>query len=334
MPEVDDFFGTLELPRILSVLEADYQQELVGERLLATPQHYAYLKISEGCNRTCAFCAIPLMRGKHVSRPIEELVAESTKLAQSGVKELILIAQELTYYGLDIYKKRMLAELLERLSEIDGIEWIRLHYAYPTKFPLDILPVIRDNPKVCKYLDIPLQHISDPMLAAMKRQITQQEMRELIQQIRTQAPGIAIRTSMIVGFPGETEADFQELLDFLSEVRFERVGVFTYSHEENTAAHELEDALSDDEKEQRAQRLIEHQMEISLEKNEEMIGNTYKVLIDRYEAGRYIGRTEYDSVEVDNEVIVHTDEDLQIGNFYPVKIHTAYEYDLEGEVVF
>ncbi len=333
MPEVDDFFGTLELPRILDVLDADYKQELVGERLLATPQHYAYLKISEGCNRTCAFCAIPLMRGKHVSRPIEELVVEATKLAKSGVKELILIAQELTYYGLDIYKKRMLSDLLEKLSEVEGIEWIRLHYAYPTKFPLDILEVIRETPKICNYLDIPLQHISDKMLKSMKRQITRNEMLELIKEIRHQAPGIAIRTSMIVGFPGETEEDFQELLDFLTEVRFERVGVFTYSHEENTAAFDLEDTLSDDEKEERAQRLIEHQQEISLEKNEEMIGNTYKVLIDRYEAGRYIGRTEYDSVEVDNEVIVHSDEDLDIGQFYQVKINTAYEYDLVGEVI-
>ncbi len=334
MPEVDDFFGTMELPRILKVLEADYKKELVGERLLSTPQHYAYLKISEGCNRTCAFCAIPLMRGKHVSKPIEELVIETEKLAKSGVKELILIAQELTYYGLDIYKKRMLAELLEKLSEVEGIEWIRLHYAYPTKFPRDILPVISNNPKVCNYLDIPLQHASDNMLTSMKRQITKAEMRDLISEIREKTPDIAIRTSMIVGFPGETDEDFQELLDFLTEIEFERVGVFTYSHEENTAAHDLEDDVPQDVKETRAQQLIQHQMEISMEKNEAMIGKTYKVLIDRQEAGRYIGRTEYDSVEVDNEVIVHSESPLEIGNFYTVKIDAAYEYDLEGEVVF
>ncbi len=334
MPEVDDFFGTMELPRILEVLEADYQKELIGERLLATPQHYAYLKISEGCNRTCAFCAIPLMRGKHVSVPIEKVVQEAQKLASMGVRELILIAQELTYYGLDIYKERRLNQLLTALSEVEGIEWIRLHYAYPTKFPTDVLPMMHSNPKVCNYLDIPLQHASDHILQRMRRQTTRAETEKLISTIREQAPDTAIRTSMIVGFPGETEADFEELLDFLTEIKFERVGVFTYSHEENTAAYELEDDVPQEVKEERAQRLIQHQMEISLDKNESMIGNTYKVLIDRQEAGRYIGRTEYDSVEVDNEVIVHSEEPLKIGEFYNVHIESAYEYDLEGTVVF
>ncbi len=334
MPEVDDFFGTMELPRILKVLEADYKTELIGERLLSTPQHYAYLKISEGCNRTCAFCAIPLMRGKHISKPIDELLIEAQKLASMGVKELILIAQELTYYGLDIYKKRMLPQLLEKLSEIEGIEWIRLHYAYPTKFPRELLPVMRENPKVCNYLDIPLQHASDSMLTSMRRQITKSEMLDLIEEIRAQAPETAIRTSMIVGYPGETEEDFEELLQFLTDVEFERVGVFTYSHEENTTAHELVDDVPQEVKEERAQRLIQHQMEISMEKNEAMIGKEYKVLIDRKEAGRYIGRTEYDSVEVDNEVIVHSAAPLVIGSFYKVRIDTAYEYDLEGEAIF
>ncbi len=334
MPEVDAFYGTTEMPAILSALGADYRKDLIGERVLATPKHYAYMKISEGCNRTCAFCAIPLMRGGHVSRPIEELVAEAKKRADQGVKEIMLIAQELTYYGLDIYKKRKLPELLNALAEVDGIEWIRLHYAYPTKFPLEILDVIRENPKVCNYLDMPLQHVSDKLLKSMKRQISKAEMLELLEETRRRVPGIAIRSSFILGFPGETEEDVQELEDFLEEQRFERVGVFTYSHEENTAAYALEDDVPEEEKEARAQRIISFQQDISLENNENKIGEKMRVLVDRKEAGRYIARSEYDSVEVDNEVIIHTDEELQIGEFYEVLIEAAYDYDLEASLVF
>lgn len=333
IPEVDAFFGTMELPGLLAVLQADYKAELVGERLLSTPSHYAYLKISEGCNRTCSFCAIPLMRGGHRSKPMEELVAEATKLVRSGVKEIMLIAQELTYYGLDIYKTRMLPALLRQLAKIDGLEWIRLHYAYPSKFPLEIIDVMKEEPKVCNYLDIPLQHASDSMLQAMKRQITRQEMKDLIHEIRSRIPGICLRTTLIAGFPGETRQDVEELKDFLAEIKFDRVGVFTYSHEEDTSAYQLEDTLSPEEKEERAQEIIAFQQDISLEKNQEKLGQIMKVIVDKKEAGRYIGRTEFDSVEVDNEVIIQTDQKLKAGDFVMVRITKAYDYDLEGEVV-
>ena len=333
IPEVDAYFGTMELPLILKKFEADYKAELVGERLLATPQHYAYLKIAEGCNRTCAFCAIPLMRGIHVSRPIEALVKEAEALVRRGVKEIMLIAQELTYYGLDLYKKRMLPDLLKRLSDIPGLEWIRLHYAYPHKFPLEILDVMHERENICNYLDMPLQHAADNMLKAMKRQITRVEMEELVQAIREKVPGICLRTTLIAGFPGETLDDIEELKIFLQKQRFDRVGIFTYSHEENTSAYQLDDDLSQDEKERRAQEVMEVQQEISYEKNQEKIGKEFKVLIDKKEAGRYLGRTEFDSVEVDNEVVIHSAKRLVVGDFAQVRITKAYDYDLEGEVI-
>lgn len=334
IPEVDAWFGTMELPLMLKQFEADYKSELLGERLLSTPQHYAYLKISEGCNRTCAFCAIPLMRGQHVSKPIEQLVAEVEALVKRGVKEVMLIAQELTYYGLDIYKKRELPRLLDALAKVEGLEWIRLHYAYPSKFPIEIIDAIKAHPNICNYLDMPLQHASNNMLKAMKRQITREEMTELINQIREKIPGICLRTTLIAGFPGETEADVEELKDFLRLHRFDRVGIFTYSHEENTSAYDLVDDVPAEEKQRRAQEIMEVQQEISYEKNQEKIGQTFKVLIDKKEAGRYLGRTEFDSVEVDNEVVIHSSKKLQIGAFYNVKITKAYDYDLEGEVVW
>ncbi|MBO9153927.1 30S ribosomal protein S12 methylthiotransferase RimO [Chitinophaga sp. GCM10012297] len=333
IPGVDAWFGTMELPLILKKFDADYKAELVGERLLSTPSHYAYLKISEGCNRTCAFCAIPLMRGQHVSKPIEQVVAEAEKLVKSGVKEIMLIAQELTYYGLDLYKQRRLAELLHALADVKGLEWIRLHYAYPTKFPLEILDVMRERDNICKYLDMPLQHIADPMLKAMKRQITRKEIFDLVQTIREKVPGICLRTTLIAGFPGETEEDVEDVKRFLEEVRFDRVGVFTYSHEENTSAYELEDNIPAEEKERRAQDIMETQQEISLEKNQEKVGKVFKVLVDKKESGRYLGRTEFDSVEVDNEVIINTDRKLKPGDFVQVKITKAFDYDLEGELV-
>lgn len=333
MPEVDAWFGTMELPLILKKFEADYKAELVGERLLSTPQHYAYMKISEGCNRTCSFCAIPLMRGQHISKPIEELVAEAESLVKKGVKEIMLIAQELTYYGLDIYKKRELPRLLHALADVKGIEWIRLHYAYPSKFPLEVLDVMRERDNICKYLDMPLQHASNHMLKAMRRNITREEMGELIQQIREKVPGICLRTTLIAGFPGETEDDVEELKDFLREHRFDRVGIFSYSHEENTSAYDLEDDISAELKAERAQEIMEVQQEISYEKNQEKVGKIFKVLIDKKEAGRYLGRTEFDSVEVDNEVVVHSAKKLAPGDFVQVKITKAYDYDLEGEVV-
>jgi ribosomal protein S12 methylthiotransferase len=333
IPEVDAWFGTMEMPLILKQLNADYKQELVGERLLSTPKHYAYLKISEGCNRTCSFCAIPLMRGGHVSKTIEEVVAEAKRLVKMGVKEIMLIAQELTYYGLDIYKKRALSDLLKHLSDIEGLHWIRLHYAYPSKFPLDILDVMRERDNICNYLDMPLQHISDNMLKAMKRQITRAEITDLIAQVRDRVPGIAIRTTLITGFPGETRDDVEDLKQFLTDTRLDRVGIFTYSHEENTSAYELTDSIPADEKEARAQEIMEVQQEISLEKNEEKVGNVYKVIIDKKEAGRYLARTEFDSVEVDNEVVIGSAESLPIGEFVNVKITKAFDYDLEGEVV-
>ena len=333
IPEVDAWFGTMELPLMLKKFEADYKTELLGERLLATPQHYAYLKISEGCNRTCAFCAIPLMRGNHISRPIEELVREAENLVKRGVREIMLIAQELTYYGLDIYKKRMLPDLLHRLADIQGLEWIRLHYAYPSKFPLEILDVMRERENICNYLDMPLQHAANNMLKAMKRQIMREEMEELIVAVREKVPGICLRTTLIAGFPGETLEDVEELKMFLQKQRFDRVGIFPYSHEEGTSAYGLADDIPQEEKERRAQDIMEVQQEISFEKNKEKIGKTFKVLIDKKEAGRYLARTEFDSVEVDNEVVVHSDKKLVIGDFVNVTITKAFDYDLEGTVV-
>ena len=333
IPEVDAYFGTMELPQILKRFEADYKAELLGERLLSTPSHYAYLKISEGCNRTCSFCAIPLMRGKHVSRSIESLVTEAKNLVRSGVKEIMLIAQELTYYGLDIYKSRELPRLLHALADIEGLEWIRLHYAYPSKFPTEILQVIKERPNICNYLDMPLQHASNRMLKAMKRQITREDMTELIRTIRDEVPGICIRTTLIAGFPGETQDDVEEVKEFLQEHRFDRVGIFSYSHEENTSAYDLIDDVPEEEKELRAQEIMEVQQEISLEKNQEKIGNTYKVIVDKKESGRYLGRTEFDSVEVDNEVVINSSKKIPGGSFVNVKITKAYDYDLEGDVV-
>ncbi len=334
IPEVDAWFGTMELPLMLKKMNADYKKELMGERLLATPQHYAYLKISEGCNRTCAFCAIPLMRGQHVSRSIDDLVREAEGLVKKGVKEVMLIAQELTYYGLDLYKKRMLGDLMHRLADVPGLEWIRLHYAYPHKFPLDILDVMRERDNICNYLDMPLQHGSDRMLKAMKRQITRSETEELLAAVREKVPGICLRTTLIAGFPGETLDDIEETKAFLEQQRFDRVGVFTYSHEEGTSGFDLVDDVPAEEKERRAQDIMSVQQEISLEKNQEKIGQTYKVLIDKKEAGRYLGRTEFDSVEVDNEVVVNAgNRKLPMGEFVQVKITKAYDYDLEGDAL-
>jgi ribosomal protein S12 methylthiotransferase len=335
IPEVDAYFGTLELPALLERLEADYKHELIGERMLLTPQHYAYLKISEGCNRTCSFCAIPLMRGKHISKPIEAVVEEAKGLVKNGVKELMLIAQELTYYGLDIYKERKLADLLKALNEVEGLEWIRLHYAYPSKFPMDVLDAIRELPKVCNYLDMPLQHISSSVLKRMRRQITKEETVELVEEARKRVPGIAMRTTFLVGFPGETEEEFQELIDFIKEHRFERVGVFQYSHEENTSAHELEDDVDDELKADRANRLMEVQQQISFELNQEKIGKRFKVLFDRMEGGYFVGRTEFDSPEVDNEVLLEAGDDVyvRLGDFAEVEIIDATEYDLYARLI-
>ena len=334
IPEVDAYFGTMELPALLAVLNADYKTELVGERLLSTPSHYAYMKISEGCNRTCSFCAIPLMRGEHRSKPMEELILEAEKLVKMGVKELMLIAQELTYYGLDLYKKRMLPELLKKLAAVEGIEWIRLHYAYPSKFPLDIIDVMKEEPKICNYLDMPLQHASDNMLKAMKRQITRQEMKDLIGEIRSRIPGICLRTTLIAGFPGETREDVEEVKAFLAEMQFDRVGIFTYSHEENTHAFGMEDKLSQEEKQFRANQLMELQEQISYDLNQQKIGKTFKVLIDKKEGGHFVGRTEFDSVEVDNEVLIDAaTQYCRIGDFVNVKVYDATEFDLYATVV-
>ena len=333
IPEVDAYFGTMELPMILKQFEADYKADLMGERLLSTPQHYAYMKISEGCNRTCSFCAIPLMRGQHVSRPIESLVDEAKRLVDRGVKEVMLIAQELTYYGLDIYKKRELPKLLHALADVKGLEWIRLHYAYPSKFPLEIIDAIKDRENICNYLDMPLQHAANNMLQQMKRQITREEMEDLVGNIRDRIPDICLRTTLIAGFPGETRDDVEELKTFIQKMRFDRVGIFTYSHEEGTSAHDLVDDVPAEEKEERAQEIMEVQQEISLEKNQEKVGKTFKVMIDKKEAGRYLGRTEFDSVEVDNEVIIQSNKKLIIGDFVNVKINKAFDYDLEGTVV-
>jgi ribosomal protein S12 methylthiotransferase len=334
IPEVDAWFGTMELPGLLSRLNADYQHDLIGERIIMTPPHYAYLKISEGCNRTCSFCAIPLMRGKHVSRTIESLVNEAKSLAKRGVKELMLIAQELTYYGLDIYKKRALPELLEALADVDGIEWIRLHYAYPSKFPTEIFEVIAAQPKVCNYLDMPLQHAANGVLQRMRRQITREETEALVKLAKEKVPGIAIRTTMLVGFPGETEEEFQELCDFVERMEFERLGVFQYSHEENTSAYDLPDDVPPEVKADRANRLMELQQAISFKKNQEKVNQTLKVLFDRKEGGYFVGRTEFDSPEVDNEVLVDAENQyVRIGDFANVKITDAEDYDLIGEVV-
>lgn len=330
IPDVDAWFGTMELPALLQKFEVDYRQDLIGDRYLTTVDHYAYLKISEGCNRTCAFCAIPLMRGKHISQPIERLVDQARHFARRGVRELVLIAQELTYYGLDIYKKRALPELLDALCEVEGIEWIRLHYAYPTKFPLEVLEVINRQPKVCNYLDIPLQHASDPVLSRMRRQITRAETEFLLDMIRDRVPGIAIRTTMLVGFPGETEADFESLLDFVREQQFERLGVFAYSHEEDTKAHELEDDVPEDKKIERVNRLMEVQREISNRKNQDRIGQKLRVLVDRKDGDFYYGRSEFDSPEVDNEIIIPGDHYVRVGDFVEVEIYDALEYDLYG----
>lgn len=333
IPEVDAFYGTMELPNILKQFEADYKSELVGERLLATPSHYAYLKISEGCNRTCAFCAIPLMRGQHVSKSMDDLVTEAEGLVKKGVKEVMLIAQELTYYGLDLYKKRMLGDLMNRLADVKGLEWIRLHYAYPHKFPLEVLDVMRERDNICNYLDMPLQHASDNMLKAMKRQITRTETEEVIAAVREKVPGLCLRTTLIAGFPGETLDDIEETKEFIQKQRFDRVGIFTYSHEEGTSGYNLVDDVPAEEKERRAQEIMAVQQEISLELNQEKVGQTFKTIIDKKEAGRYLGRTEFDSVEVDNEVIIQSDKKLKVGEFVNVKIKKAFDYDLEGEVV-
>ncbi len=334
MKEVDNWFGTSEMPRLLKTLKADYKHELVGERLLTTPSHYAYIKISEGCNRTCSFCAIPLMRGKHISKPIEEIEAEIKKLVKQGVKEFLLIAQELTYYGLDLYKERKLPELLHRIADIDGVEWIRLHYAYPNKFPVEILDVVRERSNICNYLDIPFQHISDPVLKAMKRQTDKAEITALINTIREKVPGIALRTTMLVGFPGERKEHFDELVEFVKEVKFDRLGVFTYSHEESTSGYDLKDDVTVATKKKRAQQLMDVQLEISRTKNEGQIGRTLRVLFDRKEGEYFIGRTEHDSPEIDNEVLVKaTDTYLRVGDFANIKITGAEEFDLYGEKV-
>ena len=334
MPNVDEFFGTRDLPRLLKSLGADYKHELVGERLITTPSHYAYLKISEGCDRKCSFCAIPIMRGGHKSTPIPNLVNEARMLAAKGVKELILIAQDLTYYGIDLYKKRKLSELMTKLSEVEGIEWIRIHYAFPTAFPEDVLDVIKNNTKVCTYMDIPLQHISDDLLKSMRRGTSMKKTKNLIKKFREDVPGITIRTSLIVGYPGETEQNFQELLDFVQESKFDRLGVFTYSHEENTHAYKLDDNVPDEVKHQRAEEIMDLQSSISYKLNQKRIGKIYKVLFDRKEGEYFIGRTEFDSPDVDNEVIVSAkDFYLRIGDFANIKITKADHYDLYGDVV-
>ncbi|NBX87789.1 MAG: 30S ribosomal protein S12 methylthiotransferase RimO, partial [Bacteroidetes bacterium] len=334
IPEVDAWFGTMELPLMLNQLNANYKAELLGERLLSTPSHYAYLKISEGCNRTCSFCAIPLMRGQHVSKTIEQLVAEAEGLVKKGVKEVMLIAQELTYYGLDIYKKRALPDLLNALADVKGLEWIRLHYAYPSQFPLDVLEVMAERSNICNYLDIPIQHISDNMLKSMRRGITKRRTYEVLNAIRDRVPGIALRTTLLVGHPGETDADVKDLIDAIEEIKFERLGVFTYSHEENTHAHTLVDDISQEEKQRRSDAVMESQMSISEAFNQSLKGQTVKVLFDRLEGDEFVGRTEYDSPEVDNEVRVPAkDNYVRMGDFANVKITDASTYDLFGEVV-
>lgn len=329
IPEVDSWFGTRDLSRLLKQLNANYKHELVGERILTNPSHFAYLKISEGCDRPCSFCAIPLMRGGHISRPIEELVKEAGNLAKNGTKELLLIAQDSTYYGLDIYKKRVLSDLLKNLSDVEGIEWIRLHYAFPTGFPLEVLDVIAERPNICNYLDIPLQHGSTKMLKLMKRGTTREKTTELLSTIREKVPGIAIRTTLIAGHPGETEAEFEEMMDFVEQSRFDRLGVFPYSHEENTFSHSMDDDVPAKVKQDRVDAIMDLQQSISLENNQKRIGNTYKVLVDRKEGGQFVGRTEYDSPEVDNEVLMDAKENyLRIGDFTTAKVIDATEFDL------
>ena len=331
---VDQYFGTTDLPKLLKVLGADYKHELLGERLTTTPKHYAYLKIAEGCDRPCSFCAIPLMRGKHKSTPIEKLVIEAKNLAKNGVKELILIAQDLTFYGLDIYKKRRLADLLIELSKVEGIEWIRLHYAFPTGFPQDVLDVIRENDKVCNYIDIPLQHINDEILKSMKRGTSHQKTDDLLKSFREKVPNMAIRTTLIVGYPGETEERFQELRQWVQDTKFDRLGVFTYSHEENTSAHVLDDDISDEVKKARQEEIMDLQTHISWELNQEKIGKTFKVLFDRKEGDYFIGRTEFDSPDVDNEVLVKANDTyIRMGDFANVLIEKTDHFDLYGVVV-
>lgn len=332
IPDVDAWFGTRDLSRLLKVFKADYKHELVGERIITNPSHYAYLKISEGCDRPCSFCAIPLMRGNHISRPLEELVLEAKNLAKNGAKELLLIAQDSTYYGLDLYKKRNLAELLKNLSDVEGIEWIRLHYAFPAGFPMDVLDVMQERSNICNYLDIPLQHGSTRMLQLMRRGTTREKTEQLLQDIRMKVPDIAIRTTMIIGHPSETKEDFDEMLGFIERSRFDRMGVFTYSHEENTHSHSMADDVPEQTKLDRAEAAMELQQGISLEHNRKRIGNVCRVLVDRKEGNEFIGRTEYDSPEVDNEVIIRTDEYLRIGDFVPVKITGATDFDLIGNV--
>ncbi|MFD0861245.1 30S ribosomal protein S12 methylthiotransferase RimO [Sungkyunkwania multivorans] len=334
IPDVDQYFGTTELPGLLKALGADYKHELIGERLTTTPKNYAYLKIAEGCDRPCSFCAIPLMRGTHRSTPIEDLVTEAEKLAANGVKELILIAQDLTYYGLDLYKKRRLADLLRALVEVDGIEWIRLHYAFPTGFPMDVLEVMNEEPKVCNYLDIPLQHISDAILKSMRRGTTQEKTTKLLKEFRTAVPDMTIRTTLIVGYPGETEEDFETLKNWVEEMRFERLGCFTYSHEENTHAYNLGDDVPEEVKQQRAAEIMEIQSQISWELNQEKIGKTFKVIIDRKEGNHFVGRTEFDSPDVDNEVLIDaTKHYVKQGDFVEVTITEAADFDLYAEPV-
>ena len=335
IPQIDAWFGTRDLPRLLKTLKADYKKELVGERLLTTPAHYAYFKISEGCDRKCSFCAIPLMRGGHVSTPMEQLVSNAQGLARQGVKELILIAQDLTYYGLDIYKKRNVDELVARLSDVEGIDWIRLHYAFPSGFPMGLIDVMRERRNVCNYLDMPLQHGSTEMLKRMRRGITQEKTEALVDTIRDKVPGIAIRTTLIAGFPGETQADHDDNLRWIERMRFDRLGAFTYSHEEDTHAHTMADDVPADVKEQRAQEIMELQGGISLELNQAKVGRTYKVLVDKAENGHWIARSEYDSPEVDNEVLIPFNDEmhLRVGDFAEVRVTEAREHELMGEVV-
>ena len=334
IPEVDAWFGTMELPLLLKKFKADYKKELLGERITTTDRHYAYMKIAEGCDRPCSFCAIPLMRGKHVSRPIDELVSEAKSLVSRGTKELLLIAQDSTYYGLDIYGKRNLAELMDRLSDVEGLDWIRLHYAFPTGFPMDVLDVMASKPNICNYLDIPLQHGSTNMLKIMRRGTTREKTEQLLDQIRSKVPGIAIRTTLITGHPGETEADFEEMVQFVERSRFERLGVFTYSHEEQTHAYSMPDDIPQEVKEDRAAQIMATQQDISAEINQSRVGQSLKVLIDRMEGGNFIGRTEFDSPEVDNEVIVDASKHyLRVGDFATIKITDATEFDLFGEPI-
>ena len=333
IPEVDGFYGTRDLPELLKNFEAKYRNELLGDRIITTDSHYAYLKISEGCDRPCSFCAIPLMRGRHISKPIDQIILEAKNLIRNGVREIMLIAQDSTYYGIDIYKKRAMSELLKKLSDVEGLDWIRIHYAYPAGFPMDIIEVMRERDNICNYLDIPLQHGSTNMLKVMKRGITREKTDELIKNIRDINPEIALRTTLIAGHPGETERDFQEMYDFVERSQFDRLGIFTYSHEEGTSAHKLEDDVPEQVKRSRSNKIMALQQKISIEKNKNKVGKTVKVLVDRVDANNYYGRTEQDSPEVDNEVIIPSKEmHLRVGDFYDVKITDSKEYDLIGKV--